>query len=97
MFNIKDKKCFCSKSIPNYNYESESIPKYCKSCVLPGMIDIMNKNKLCGCDKKVRATFNLPGEKKAICCLACKSELMVKVIDRKCLCKKYQPTYNLPK
>ena len=56
----------------------------------------MNKNKLCGCDKKVRATFNLPGEKKAICCLACKSELMVNVIDRKCLCKKSQPIYNLP-
>jgi len=96
MLNIKDKKCLCCKAIPVYNYESESTPKYCKSCVLPGMIDIMNKNKLCGCDKKVRATFNLPGEKKGICCLACKSESMVNVSDRKCNCGKAQPTYNLP-
>ena len=96
MINTKDKKCMCGKAVPVYNYENIKPPQYCKSCQLPGMVDIMNQNKLCGCDKKVRATFNLPGEKKAICCSQCKSETMVNVIDRKCLCSKAQPTYNLP-
>ena len=95
MVSIK-KKCMCGKVIPIYNYKNVTPPQYCKSCMLPGMIDIVNTNKLCGCDKKVRATFNLPGEKKAICCLSCKNELMVNVIDLKCLCKKSQPTFNLP-
>ena len=95
MVSIK-KKCMCGKVIPIYNYENVTPPQYCKSCMLPGMIDIVNTNKLCGCDKKVRATFNLPGEKKAICCLSCKTEMMVNVIDVKCLCKKSQPTFNLP-
>jgi hypothetical protein len=96
MVNVKDKKCVCGKAIPVYNYENVKPPRYCINCMLPDMIDIMNKNKLCGCDKKVRATFNLPGEKKAICCLSCKSELMVNVIDKKCKCGKSQPIYNLP-
>jgi hypothetical protein len=95
MVSIK-KKCVCGKVVPVYNYENEKTPRYCKSCMLPGMIDIVNQSKLCGCDKKVRATFNLPGEKKAICCSSCKSESMTNVIDVKCQCGKSQPTFNLP-
>ena len=98
MVNVKSKRCLnedCNK-IPYFNYENEKTPRYCKSCMLPGMIDIVNQSKLCGCDKKVRATFNLPGEKKAICCSNCKTELMVNVIDVKCQCGKSQPTFNVP-
>ena len=94
MINIKDKKCNCNLSIPVYNYETEITPRYCKVCKLTGMIDIVNKNKLCSCDKKIRATFNVVGEK-AKFCSSCKTIGMVNVIDRKCKCGKVQPTFNL--
>lgn len=94
MENISSVKCRCTKSQPCYNFENKKIPICCKDCKDPLMIDIVNKKKLCSCDKKVRATFNFEGEKLAICCFSCKKPDMVNVIDTKCLCKKSQPNFN---
>jgi len=94
MVNTKDNKCICGIAIPIYNFEKETKPKCCKKCKEPLMIDLVNKNKLCSCEKKVRATFNVVGEK-AKFCSSCKTIGMVNVIDRKCKCSKAQPTFNL--
>ena len=39
-------------------------------------------DKKCQCGEKL-PTFNLPGEKKAICCSSCKTDDMVDVINKK--------------
>ena len=51
--------------------------------------------RICQCGK-AQPSFNLPGEKKAICCFSCKTDDMVDVIHKKCLCGKSQPVFNLP-
>ena len=40
-------------------------------------------DKKCQCGEKL-PTFNLPGEKKAICCSSCKTDDMVDVTNKKC-------------
>jgi hypothetical protein len=50
---------------------------------------------LCKCGE-AHPNFNLPGEKRAICCSNCKTADMVDVMSKKCKCGKAQPHYNLP-
>ena len=45
-------------------------------------------DKKCQCGEKL-PTFNLPGEKKAICCSSCKTDDMVDVRNKKCVKKSY--------
>ena len=51
--------------------------------------------RICKCGK-ARPTYNEPGQTKAICCMKCKTETMVDVINKKCKCGKTRPTYNEP-
>jgi len=39
--------------------------------------------------------FNVPGEKKGVCCVKCKTGEMVDVVTKKCPCGK-QPVFNVP-
>jgi hypothetical protein len=87
--------CVCGKSYPNYNYLTESRPKYCNKCKLDEMIDI--KHKKCITCKKVRPNYNYPTKTRALYCNNCKLDEMVNVIDKKCItCKKVRPNYNYP-
>ena len=55
------------------------------------MIDVMNKRCPCG----THPVYNVPGEKKPICCKDCKTDDMVDVKNKKCPCGK-NPVYNVP-
>jgi len=55
------------------------------------MIDVVNKR--CSCGK--RPYFNVPGEKKGVCCSKCKTVDMIDVVTKKCPCGK-QPSFNVP-
>ena len=48
---------------------------------------------LCG---KARPVYNIPIEKRPICCGYCKTSGMVDIINKKCKCGKSQPRYNEP-
>ena len=47
----------------------------------------------CPCGK--HSKFNIPGEKKGICCKECKTDVMIDVMNRRCRCGK-QPKFNVP-
>jgi len=49
--------------------------------------------KKCPCRK--RPKFNASGEKKPICCLECKTDDMIDVVNKRCSCGKI-PVYNVP-
>ena len=54
-------KCInCNLKQPNYNYQNEKIPLYCKSCKLDDMIDIKHK-KCITCNLK-QPCFNYKDE-----------------------------------
>jgi hypothetical protein len=55
------------------------------------MIDVVKKK--CSCGKK--PYYNVPGEKKGVCCVKCKTDDMINVVNTKCSCGK-QPTFNVP-
>jgi hypothetical protein len=48
--------------------------------------------KKCPCGKHPK--FNVPGEKKPICCSECKTDEMINVVNKRCPCGK-QPLYNM--
>jgi hypothetical protein len=84
MVNVVDKKCKCGKSQPNFGFEEEGKAICCGECKEPNMVDIRNANKMCIKCNKIRAIYDVEGAKKARFCLACKDEIMVNVIDKKC-------------
>jgi hypothetical protein len=49
-------------------------------------------NKKCPCGKQ--PIFNMPGEKKPICCKKCKTQEMIDVVNKKCPCGKI-PVFNM--
>ena len=49
--------------------------------------------KKCPCGK--RSIYNVPGETRPICCMKCKTDGMINVVDKKCPCGK-QPVFNVP-
>jgi len=49
--------------------------------------------KKCPCGKQ--SYYNVPGEKKPICCSGCKTVEMINVVNKRCPCGK-QPVYNVP-
>jgi len=55
------------------------------------MIDVASKR--CSCGK--RPKFNIPGEKKPICCKGCKTDDMIDVVNKRCPCGK-QSNFNVP-
>ena len=50
---------------------------------------------ICQCGK-VQPNYNEPGEKRAICCMECKTGTMVNVKSKLCQCGKAHPIYNEP-
>jgi len=49
--------------------------------------------KKCPCGKQ--PSYNVPGEKKPICCKDCKTSEMIDVVSKRCPCGK-RPSYNVP-
>eukprot|EP00122_Pirum_gemmata_P003728 Pgem_evm1s3377 len=70
------------KKRPSYNYVGKSKAIYCKTCKLPGMINVISRKCRGGCGK--RPIFNYPGETKLLYCNQCKKEGMVNIMDKKC-------------
>ena len=52
------------------------------------------KKKLCQCGKS-QPNFNIPNEKKPICCSKCKTDDMIDVRNKRCICGNARPSYNL--
>jgi len=82
--NVIDKKCRCGKVQPNFGLESDMKAICCQDCKNDNMIDVRNRNKMCIVCKKVRASYNIEGEKAAFC-LTCKSNNMINVNDTQCV------------
>lgn len=82
--NVIDKKCRCGKVQPNFGLGSDMKAVCCQDCKDDNMIDVRNRNKMCVVCKKIRASYNIEGEKAAFC-LACKSDNMINVNDTQCI------------
>ena len=91
----KNKLCGCPKKVrATFNIVGEKA-KYCSSCKLNGMVNVIDRKCNCG---KAQPTFNLVGKKQAICCNSCKTPEMVDIknIDKLCTkCKKYRANFNV--
>jgi len=91
----KNKLCGCEKKVrATFNIAGEKA-KYCGSCKDKGMVNVIDRKCKCG---KAQPTFNLIGEKQAICCISCKTPEMVDIknIDKLCIkCKKYRANFNV--
>lgn len=46
MIHVINKKCYCGKRQPSFNFENYSNAICCSKCKLVGMIDIKNKKKI---------------------------------------------------
>ena len=57
--------------------------------------DMKNASKICKCGK-ARPNYNKPNEKRAVCCVSCKTDEMIDVNNIRCKCGKAQPNFNEP-
>jgi len=91
----KNKLCGCEKKVrATFNLIGEKA-KFCSSCKTSKMVNVIDRKCKCG---KAQPTFNLVGEKQAICCILCKTSDMVDIknIDKLCVtCKKFRANFNV--
>lgn len=84
----------CGKQA-SFNFPGETEGKLCKTCILPGMVNV--KDRKCDLCKIKIPIYNFPGETKGIYCRACSLPGMVDVKHRKCVaCQKTRPSFNFP-
>lgn len=50
----------------------------------------------CICHKVLYPIFGNLGDKKPTCCKSCKDDDMIDIKNKKCMCKKSQPSYGYP-
>lgn len=77
----------------SFNFPGETEGKFCKSCILPGMVDV--KNRKCNTCRTKTPAYNFPGEIRGIYCRVCSLPGMVDVKSKKCvICRKTRPHFN---
>ncbi len=86
MINIKHKRCIeenCDKQ-PNFNFQNEKIPLYCKKHKLENMINIVSKKCIEeNCD--IQPIYNYKKEKNAIYCSSHKKDTMIDIKHKRCI------------
>ncbi|AII17058.1 hypothetical protein JO84_gp226 [Aureococcus anophagefferens virus] len=89
--NVKHKKCAKCSKIPNFNFEGQTVGKYCLAHAETDMVDVVNK-KCAKCSKQ--PYFNFAGQTVGKYCLAHAETGMVNVVNKTCAKCSKLPCFN---